>query len=88
MQSQVMSVLGKLSNVCQSESLNQSDWEQLYEVALCVHAHGPVKPEAIKSYLIKQGCSIQKAGFVSRQVLHLCTVLEMYDERRHKPAGL
>ncbi len=88
MHSQVAAVLGNLAKVCQTASLNQHDWEKLYEVALCVHAHGGADPGTIKRYLMEQGCSIQKAGFLSRQVLHLCTVLEMYDERRSQAAGV
>jgi hypothetical protein len=87
MHSQVAAVLEHLAKACQTVALNQNDWEQLYEVALLVHAHAGVDSKAIKRYLMDQGCSIQKAGFLSRQVLHLCTVLKMYDERRSQTAG-
>lgn len=88
MHSQVAAVLEHLVKVCQTVTLNQNDWEQLYEVALCIHAHDGVDPVTIKRYLMEQGCSLQKAGFLSRQVLHLCTVLDMYDERRNQAAGV
>lgn len=87
MHSRLAVLLENLANVCKTVALESNDWKQLYEVALCVHANAGMDSKTIKRYLMEQGCSVQKAGFLSRQVQHLCTVLEMYDERRSKTAG-
>ena len=76
-------LLIELATLCRTVFLGQNEWQRLYEIALCLHTHGGM-PEhgVIKRYLLEHGCSLQKAGFLSRQIVHLCTVLQMHDAQR------
>ncbi len=85
---QAETLLQDLAKASHTITLDQKDWDKLYEVALCVHAYGGTPdPKTIKYYLIDHGSSFKKAGFLTRQVLHLCRVLDMYDERRIQTAS-
>lgn len=86
---QAETLLGDLVQSCHTLTLQQKDWDKLYEVALCVHAyHGLPDPSMVKHCLVDRGSSFKKAGFLARHVLHLCRVLEMYDERRSQTAAV
>ncbi len=88
MDTRVEALLEDLAKLCSTVALHQDDWKKLYAVSLCAHARGGVPdPRTMKRYLMDHGCSIQKAGFLSRQFDHLCTVLRMYDEQKSPTAG-
>lgn len=73
-----------LAELCPTVLLDDTQWEALYRTALVIHSHGGLQNhKVIKGFLLANDCSLQKAGFLSRQILHLCTVLRMYDETKH-----
>ena len=76
-----------LAELCPTVFLDDTQWETLYRTALVIHAHGGMQDhKVVKRFLLDHDCSMQKAGFLSRQLLHLCTVLRMHDEQRNKSA--
>ena len=79
--------LKELAMLCQTVILGDYEWQRLCEIAVCIHSHGGLQDhKVVKRVLMEHGCSLQKAAFLSRQVLHLCTVLQMYDDQRNKSA--
>ena len=83
MHREVEKLLEELSMLCQTVLLGDQEWKRLYKIAVCMHTHdGLLDQKVVKQFLLEHGCSLQKAGFLSRQVLHLCTVLKLYDEQR------
>ena len=85
MHKEVEALIEDLAQLCQTVLLGDQEWQRLYEIALCLHAHGGLsETRTVKRFLLDHGCSLQKAGFLSRQILHLCRVLGMYDEQKRK----
>jgi hypothetical protein len=85
MHGEVQKHLKELAMLCHTVVLGEHEWRRLYEIAVCMHTHGGLQDhKVVKRFLMDHGCSLQKAGFLSRQVLHLCTVLQMYDDERNK----
>jgi hypothetical protein len=85
MHAQVEAQLHVLATLCPTVFLDDKEWETLYRVALVIHTHGGLQDyKIVKRFLLDHGCSLQKAGFLSRQLLHLCTVLKMHDEQKLK----
>jgi hypothetical protein len=85
MHAQVEAQLKVVANLCPTVFLEDKEWETLYRVSLTIHTHGGLQDhKVVKRFLLDNGCSLQKAGFLSRQILHLCTVLKMYDEQRNQ----
>ena len=83
MHPQVEAQLKVLAGLCPTIFLDDTQWESLYRVALSIHTHGGLQDHTIlKQFLLKHGCSLQKAGFLSRQILHLCTVLRMHEDQK------
>jgi hypothetical protein len=79
--------LKELAMLCSTVFLGEHEWRRLSEIAVCIHTNGGLQDhKVVKHVLLQHGCTLQKAGFLSRQILHLCTVLQMYDERRNKSA--
>jgi hypothetical protein len=77
--------LKELAMLCQTVFLGDNEWQRLCEIAVCIHTHGGLQDhKIIKRFLMEHGCSLQKAAFLSRQLLHLCTVLRMYEDHRNK----
>ena len=77
--------LKELAMLCHTALLGEQEWQRLCEIAVCIHTNGGLKDhKVLKHFLLDHGCSLQKAGFLSRQVLHLCTALRMYDELKHR----
>jgi hypothetical protein len=73
-----------LAELCPTVLLEEKEWETLYRTALVIHTHGGMQDhKVVKRFLLDHDCSLQKAGFLSRQILHLCTVLKMYDQTKH-----
>ena len=76
--------LNVLAQLCPTVFLEEEQWDILYRTALVIHSHGGMHDhKVVKRFLLDHGCSLQKAGFLSRQLLHLCTVLKMYEETKH-----
>ena len=85
MHAQVEAQLRELAELCPTAFLEDKQWETLYRVALAIHSHGGLGDhKVVKRFLLDHGCSLQKTGFLSRQVLHLCTVLSLYDDQRRR----
>ena len=76
-------LLRDFSSLCREESMQEDDWQRLYQICLCAHQVADVPPPwAIRDYLVTKGCSLQKASFLSHQYQHLTTVLKLYDLHR------
>jgi hypothetical protein len=87
MHAEVEAQLKVLANLCPTVFLEDKEWETLYRVSLTIHTHGGLQDhQIVNRFLLDQGCSLHKAGFLSRQVLHLCTVLQKYDDHRTSSA--
>ncbi len=85
MHREVQKALKELALLCNTAFLGEREWQRLCDIAVCMHRHGGLQDhKVVKRFLLDHGCSLQKAGFLSRQILHLCTVLKMYDEQREK----
>jgi hypothetical protein len=83
MHREVQTHLKELATLCQTVLLGDQEWQRLYEIAVCLHTNGGLQdPKVVSRFLMEHGCSLHKAGFLSRQVLHLCTVLQKYDDHR------
>ena len=79
--------LKELAMLCNTALLGEREWQRLSEIAVCIHTNGGLQDHhVVKRLLLDHGCSLHKAGFLSRQVLHLCTVLRTYDDHRIKSA--
>lgn len=76
----VEALLVDLATTCAKVALQQEDWQKLYEVCLQAHRHGGIPDlPTFKAYLIANGCSKAKAGFLGRQFGHLTEILRLYD---------
>ena len=77
----------ELAMLCSTAVLGKHEWRRLSEIAVCIHTHGGLQDQKeIKRFLLANGCCLSKAGFLSRQVQHLCAVLQLYDDHRIKAA--
>ena len=75
--------LTELAMLCSTAFLGEHEWQRLYDIAVCIHTNGGLQDhQVVKRFLLDHGCSLHKAGFLSRQVLHLCAVLQKYDDHR------
>ncbi len=62
--------------------LEPDDWTGLYEISLFVHEQGiRCTASMIRDYLIRHGCSLRKATFLSHQYGHFLHLLKLRDER-------
>ena len=85
MDKHIKTLLQELARTCPASELQGEDWHKLYEIALYGHLNDIVLTSRIvRTFLHDQGCSLQKAAFLSHQVDHLKTVLTLYDERRNE----
>jgi hypothetical protein len=83
MDEHVTKLLTGFAHVCTTATLEPDDWQRLYEVVLDAHERRVVPaPHIVKDFMIAQGCSHQKAGFLSNQYEHFCNILRLYDERK------
>ncbi len=83
MDKHVQRLLQDLARTCPASDLQQKDWEEMYEICLYAHLNAIVlTPRSLRVFLHEQGCSVQKAAFLSHQVEHLTRILSLYDERR------
>ena len=70
--------LKELAMLCSTVFLGEHEWRRLSEIAVCIHTNGGLQDhKVVKHVLLQHGCTLQKAGFLSRQILHLCTVLRL-----------
>ena len=71
---------------CSRVSLKEDDWQRLYCFTLDVHRRGlNTHPRAIRDYLVKHGCSLQKASWVSGHYQHFTELLTLYDQQPASP---
>ena len=83
MDEHMTTLLTAFAHVCTTGTLEPDDWQRLYEVVLDAHERRVVPaPHLVKEFMIAQGCSSQKAGFLSNQYEHFSNLLRLYDERR------
>ena len=80
-----MQLLHDFAKASSRLSLDQDAWQRLYRFTLDVHRRGlNTHPRAIRDYLVKHGCSLQKASWVSGQYLRFAELLALYDTQRGK----
>jgi hypothetical protein len=80
-------LLQVFARACSNAVLQSDDWQKLYDLVLYVHQHRVVSPtRMVREYLVTQGCSLQKASFLSNQYDRLHTILRLYDEQRSRTA--
>ena len=82
MDGHLQALLRDFSKVCTHESMQEDDWQRLYQISLYAYAVGTPPASTIKAFLVKNGCSMQKANFVSHQYHHLTTILRLHDTSR------
>ena len=81
-----MQLLHDFAKACPRLSLDQDAWQRLYRFTLDVHRRGlNTHPRAIRDYLVKHGCSLQKASWVSGQYQHFTELLTLYDQQPASP---
>jgi len=74
-------MLMAFASACARPTIQDSDWEQLYRFTLYIHQRGfNTEHGTIRDHLIKRGCSIQKASWLSAQYRHFATLLSLYDQ--------
>jgi len=70
------------------KTLREEDWQRLYAFTLHVHRRHIVPTNrTVRDYLISQGCSLQKASWLSNQFHHLSDILKLYDEKDHSESS-
>ena len=78
-------LLKQFAQVCRTGTLHSEDWQRLYAFTLHVHRrHLNTHHRTVRDYLIMQGCSLQKASWVSGQYLRFAELLGFYDRQRGK----
>ena len=83
MDTHLETLLHAFSRLSPEESMQQDDWQRLYQICLDAHHLAECPPPwAIRDYYGTKGCSLQKANFLSHQYNHLTTILKLYDHRR------
>ena len=78
-------LLHEFRRVCPEAPLKQDDWKGLYEICLYAHARDVAPPAStFRDYLVTQGCSLQKASFLSHHYGHLINILKLWDQRKNE----
>ena len=89
MDKKAMQLLHDFARACLRGSFDQEDWQHLYRFSLDVHRRGlKTHPRAIRDYLVKHGCSLQKASWLSAQYQHFMDLLTLYDVKSEPPLDL
>ena len=69
--------------VCHNVTLSPEDWRRLYRFTLDNHRRSlNTDHRTVREYLVKQGCSLQKASWLSAQYQHFTELLTLYDQQR------
>lgn len=85
MDQHAMGLLQVFAKACPRTLLRHDDWQRLYEFTLHVHRQRVVPTtRTVRDYLITQGCSLQKASWLSNQFGHFCALLRLYDGQKNK----
>jgi len=83
MDQEAAQLLEIVANVCAKSTMRPIDWQHLYAFTLYVHGKGlTVHAPIVREALIAQGCSRQKAGWLSTQYHHFAGLLALYDHRK------
>jgi hypothetical protein len=76
-------LLRDFSSLWPQESMQEDDWQRLYQICLYAHQVGDVPPPwTVRDYLVTKGCSLQKANLASQHYGHLTMILKLHDQRR------
>jgi len=69
--------------VCHNVTLCPEDWRRLYRFTLDNHRRGlNTDHRMVREYLVKEGCSLQKASWLSAQYHHFIQLLSLYDHEK------
>ncbi len=85
MEKKAQQLLKDFAAVCSAVTLRPDDWPRFYALTVHVHRHHlHIDPRTVRDYLVNQGCSLQKASWLSAQYQHFLELLAWYDQ--HKQA--
>jgi hypothetical protein len=71
--------------VCQKQGAPSSEhWDRLSAFTLYVHGRAlAIDALLVREYLVRQGCSFQKANWASGEYRHFIELLRLYDTQWH-----
>jgi hypothetical protein len=72
-----------LADICPRLTAGAEDWQRLYELTLYAHRNGlKIHHRTIRDYLVKHGCSVQKATWLGTQFRYFTELLTLYEQQR------
>jgi hypothetical protein len=81
-----MQLLHDFARACPRVSFDEDAWQHLYRFTLDNHRRAlSIDKRTVRDYLVKHGCSLQKASWVCSHYQHFTELLTLYDQQPASP---